>query len=338
MAVTATAVRSVSPLQADGGPRLKAAGWPHRPWYPLGEGGRERLGRPERDRWHNWHEDALRPLVEVTLDARTVDARPLGRGHMTQLAAFTLDDGRRVVAKTGPQGVRLDLEGFMLDYLRRHSALPVPAVHLADDDLLVMEEIQGDDPITSAAETHAAELLADLHGRTADAYGFDRDTLIGPLPQPNPPSTDWIAFFREHRLLHMARRARDEGALPGRLLGRIERLAGRLDRLIVRPAPPALIHGDIWDGNVRVAGDRIAGFIDPAIYYADPEIELAFVTLFRTFGTAFFHRYDALRPIRAGFFEVRRDLYNLYPLLVHVRLFGGGYLNEVDSIVSRLAD
>jgi fructosamine-3-kinase len=80
---------------------------------------------------------------------------------------------------------------------------------------------------------------------------------------------------------------------------------------------------------------RIAGFIDPAIYHADPEIELAFSTVFGTFGEPFFRRYAELRPIRPGFFEVRRDLYNLYPLLVHARLFGGGYRSQVSRIVSR---
>ena len=81
---------------------------------------------------------------------------------------------------------------------------------------------------------------------------------------------------------------------------------------------------------------RIAGFLDPAIYYADPEIELAFSTLFGTFGDAFFRAYGERRPLRPGFFEVRRDLYNLYPLLVHVRLFGGSYLGDVERILDRL--
>ena len=80
---------------------------------------------------------------------------------------------------------------------------------------------------------------------------------------------------------------------------------------------------------------RIAAFVDPAIYFADPEIELAFSTLFGTFGTAFFGRYQEIRPLAPGFFEVRRDLYNLYPLLVHTRLFGGGYADSVARTIER---
>lgn len=186
------------------------------------------------------------------------------------------------------------------------------------------------------AQHHAADLLAALHGIEAPRYGFACDTLIGPLSQPNPESDDWIAFFRDHRLLHMARAALAEGRLGQGMMSRIERLAGRLPDLIGQPAAPALIHGDVWGGNVLVRNGQVAAFIDPAIYHADPEIELAFSTLLGTFGAEFFARYQEHRPLRPGFFEVRRDLYNLYPLLVHVRLFGDSYLSQIDGIVRRM--
>ena len=82
-------------------------------------------------------------------------------------------------------------------------------------------------------------------------------------------------------------------------------------------------------------GDRITAFLDPAIYFADPEIELAFISLFDSFGRPFLDRYQEIRPIRDGFFEVRRDLYNLYPLLVHTYYFGGGYLGSVRNTLDR---
>ncbi len=123
------------------------------------------------------------------------------------------------------------------------------------------------------------------------------------------------------------------------MCARIEWLAARLERWIEEPAQPSLIHGDMWGGNVlcrtTATGQRISGFVDPAIYYADAEIELAVATLFNTFGDAFFVRYTERRPLRPSFFEERRDLYNLYPLLVHVRLFGGGYVGAVGRIPDR---
>ncbi len=123
--------------------------------------------------------------------------------------------------------------------------------------------------------------------------------------------------------------------LPGSLFERVVRFAGQLERWLMEPERPSLIHGDIWTTNVLAVGDQISGFLDPAIYYGHPEIELAFVTLFGTFERPFFHRYQAIRPIAPGFFEQRRDIYNLYPLLVHVRLFGGSYIHSVDQTLQQ---
>ncbi len=259
----------------------------------------------------------------------------MGGGCVGDVYKVRLADGGALVAKVADGGGGLAIEGFMLDYLGRHSRLPVPEVVHADDGLLVMTYLETDGGLTAASQAHAAELLADLHGITADQFGFERATLIGGLHQPNPWTARWRDFFRDQRLLYMARQALDARRLPAPLMSRIETLAGRLERWIDEPAAPALIHGDMWTGNVLCRGPRIAGFVDPAIYYADPEIELAFSTLFGTFGDAFFSRYEALRPLAPGFFEERRDLYNLYPLLVHVRLFGGGYVGSVERTLRR---
>jgi fructosamine-3-kinase len=223
----------------------------------------------------------------------------------------------------------------MLRHLAEHTALPVPAVLAAEAHLMLLEYIDAGDAVDARAEAHCAELLAALHAIAGPHFGFVRDTVIGPLDQPNPPTPRWIDFFRDHRLLHRARAAHEAGRLPVRLFARIEALAGRLDRWIEEPVRPALIHGDCWSGNVLVKAGRVAGFIDPAIHWAHPEIELAFGTLFGPFGDAFFRRYAELAPLAAGFFEARRDLYNLYPLLVHVQLFGGGYAASVARTLDR---
>ncbi|HYG89723.1 MAG TPA: fructosamine kinase family protein [Azospirillum sp.] len=274
----------------------------------------------------------LRPLIEAAAGSAVAGIRHLSGGHNAELVTVDLADGRRLAAKIGHG---LEPEGFMLRYLAEHSRLPVPAVHHSDDRLLLMDFVDAGGSITPQAEEHAAELVADLHSITAARYGFARSTPIGPLPQPNDESSDWTAFFRDRRLLHMARKALDEHKLDAALMARIETLAGRLPDLIGAAAPPSLVHGDLWTGNVLVRGGRVAAFIDPAIHHADPEVELAFATLFGTFGDAFFRRYGEIRPIRPGFFEARRDLYNLYPLLVHVRLFGGSYVGSVERTVRR---
>ena len=270
-------------------------------------------------------------IITRVAGSRPVGARSLGGGCVGDVRRIDLADGNTLVAKLGGNGSGLALEGSMLRYLAEHSTLPVPEVLHADDELLLMTWIETDGGITAGAQVHAGELLAALHDIGADGFGFERDTVIGGLAQPNPWTASWLAFFRDHRLLYMGRQALDAGRLPAGTMTRIETLAARLDRWIEEPAAPSLIHGDLWTGNVLCRSGRIAGFVDPAIHFADAEIELAFSTLFGTFGEAFFESYQRRRPLRPGFFEARRDLYNLYPLLVHVRLFGGTYLGSVES-------
>ena len=260
---------------------------------------------------------------------------PLSGGSIAPVYRVDLEGGERLVAKVGAEGSGLALEGRMLRFLHEKSQLPVPGVVHADDRLLLMTYVDTSGTITASVEEDAAELLSDLHGISDQNFGFEEATLIGGLHQPNEPTTSWRDFFRDQRLRYMASEAAKAGRLPTALLGRIDKLADRLDEWIEESGPPSLIHGDMWGGNVLARDGRIAAFVDPAIYFADPEIELAFSTLFSTFGEAFFRRYDELRSMREGFWEARRELYNLYPLLVHVRLFGGGYVGSVEKTLTR---
>jgi fructosamine-3-kinase len=260
----------------------------------------------------------------------------LSGGCIADARRLDMPDGRTLVAKRARGASRgLVLEGWMLSYLADHSALPVPAVHYCDDDLLVMDWLPGGDALDGRAQRHAADLVAALHDVAGPHFGFERDTVIGSLPQPNPTSDSWVAFFREHRLRAMARTAHGAGRLPAEIRARVETFADHVGDFIAEPNRPGLIHGDLWGGNILAQDGRITGFIDPALYWADPEIELAFGTLFGTFGRAFFDRYGERRALRPGFFEERRDIYNLYPLLVHARLFGGSYVGGVSRILGQ---
>ncbi|MFN2277171.1 MAG: fructosamine kinase family protein [Candidatus Promineifilaceae bacterium] len=278
----------------------------------------------------------LRQQIEQSAGLSISSIAPLSGGSVGQVYCLQTTDDRSLVAKVdnGPRP-RLDVEGYMLDYLSAFTNLPVPATVYASPQLLVMTHLPGNSSFSSSAQKHAAELLAGLHGLTSPSYGLERDTLIGGLHQPNRYDDKWIPFFAEQRLLYMAGEAAAAGRLPSHMIPRIEKMAARLPDYLVEPDAPSLIHGDIWTTNVLASGGRITAFLDPAIYFASPEIELAFITLFGSFGEPFFSRYQELRPIVPGFFNERRDIYNLYPLLVHVRLFGGGYVSRVDAILNR---
>jgi fructosamine-3-kinase len=283
----------------------------------------------------------LKQKLEAALGARVVETGKLPVGFGLTGLKVRLADGRRLAVKAreagGGRAASLELEAYMLRELARLSELPVPHVHYADDALLVMDYIAHDGSgITPSVERHAGELIAGLHAVPRERFGYERDTLIGPLAQPNPESERWVPFFRDHRLLSMARAAHDEGALPSPLLRRIETLAMWIDKHLSEPANPSLLHGDLWTGNVLARDGKIAGFVDPAIYCGHPEIELAFATLFGTFGDEFFASYAERLPLEPGFHEERREIYNLYPRLVHVRLFGSGYLAGIDLTLAKL--
>ncbi|MGH6749424.1 MAG: fructosamine kinase family protein [Methyloceanibacter sp.] len=284
-------------------------------------------------------DDHLKTRLQQALGSRVVEARPLPVGFGITGLAITLADGRRLAVKAGEadRGGGLELEAFMLGELARLSELPVPRVHHAARDLLVMDFIENDaGGISESVECHAGLLIARLHATPRERFGYPRDTLIGPLHQPNPQTSFWVPFFRDHRLLYMAREAHREGCLPSPLLTRIERLAERIENYLIEPPFPSLLHGDLWTGNVLVREGRIAGFVDLAISCGHPEIELAFATMFGTFGKTFFEVYESLVPLEPGFHEIRASLYNLYPSLVHVRLFGASYLAGIERTLARI--
>ena len=274
--------------------------------------------------------------MEAHLGERLLSARLLGGGCIGEVYKVEMGDGTKLVAKVDREGEsHLEREAYMLRYLRERSELPVPTVFHDSERLLLMEFVEGSSRFSAVAERDAAELLAGLHDVTAEAYGHERDTLIGSLDQPNPWTESWVEFFRDRRLLYLAKVAHEAGRLPMEDLGKVMRLAERLDEYLEEPERPSLVHGDVWSANVLAEGDRITAFLDPAIYHADPEIELAFISLFNSFGDAFFKRYGEIRSLRDDFFEERRDLYNLYPLLVHVYFFGGGYLDSMRATLRR---
>lgn len=259
-------------------------------------------------------------------------------GCVADVRKLTLTEGKSLVAKIGSIGDGLDREAAALALLEQQGSAPVPKVLFAEDDLLLMRYVENHGVINAAVERHAATVLSSLHTATHPRYGRDCDGRIGPLKQINTWSEKWVPFFIEHRFLYAVECAREHGGLDAAQTLEAQRFATRLDGLLDEPGQPSLLHGDLWGGNILTDGTRVTGLIDPAVYYGDAEMDLAFATLFQSLGESFLEAYETYRAFdRKAFFDLRRDIYNLWPLLVHTALFGGAYGSAAMAIIRRYA-
>ena len=179
------------------------------------------------------------------------------------------------------------------------------------------------------------EQLAALHRSTSNRFGFAQDNFLGTTPQPNGWKDDWITFWREHRLGHQLRLAANNGH-GGNLQRLGEKLMDTLPAFFEGYAPqPSLLHGDLWSGNHAYLADGTPAIFDPAPYYGDRECDLAMTELFGGYGADFYAAYRAAWPLDAGY-AVRKELYNLYHILNHANLFGGGYARQAEGMMRKL--
>jgi fructosamine-3-kinase len=177
--------------------------------------------------------------------------------------------------------------------------------------------------------------LAAMHRTTHARFGWRRNNTIGSTAQINTEEQDWMMFYREHRLHYQLKLAGENGH-GGNLLRRGEQLLEKLPAFFAGYRPlPSLLHGDLWGGNHAALRDGTPVIFDPAVYYGDREADLAMTELFGGFGSGFHAAYREAWPLDAGY-RVRRDLYNLYHVLNHMNLFGGGYRGQAAQLMDRL--
>jgi len=175
--------------------------------------------------------------------------------------------------------------------------------------------------------------LARLHKHSAERFGLAYDNYIGSLPQSNTAHESWADFFIQERLERQLKLGRDSGALGSSLVQGFGRLFRRLEE-IFPVERPSLVHGDLWSGNYMTGPDGTACLFDPAVYYGHREMDIAMSRLFGGFDRDFYLGYNEDFPMEKGW-EQRSDICNLYPLLVHANLFGGGYASQVEAIIRR---
>jgi fructosamine-3-kinase len=271
----------------------------------------------------------------------------LGGGCIADAALAVFADGTRVFVKraAGAPGM-FECEAEGLQALAAAGAIRVPVVLAVAADALVLEMIESA-PRRAGFFEHFGRAFAALHGSRGKACGFSSDNYIGATPQPNQPldgpwdeaapdtGSGWPAFFLERRLRFQAElAARRDGGELARLLDRAE--SQIRDLLEVACEPPVLLHGDLWGGNYLVDDRGEACLIDPAVYYGHREADLAMTRLFGGFDGAFYAAYDEARPLPPGHAD-RLPLYQLYHVLNHFNLFGGGYHGQARQILQQFA-
>ncbi len=285
--------------------------------------------------------DALVSSIGSALGTRLhprPDARVHG-GSINECYRWSTSAGA-IFVKVAPARSRamLEAERAGLDELGRAGALRVPKVlgsGVADTSAWLALEWIRFGPRTGAAQAALGERLALQHRHRAAAFGWGRDNTIGATPQRNDWAQDWIEFFRDRRLGYQLELAGQNGC-GAQLQRRGERLLERLEAFFGAYRPiPSLLHGDLWGGNWAADDSGAPVIFDPAIYYGDRETDLAMTRLFGGFGADFYAAYSATWAVEPGAGK-RLGLYNLYHVLNHFNLFGGGYLGQARSIIDAL--
>lgn len=279
----------------------------------------------------------LAAALTASLGSHVQSSRPLAGGDICKSYQVTLADGQTVFVKThtsAPRGF-FQAEAQGLRWLAQPLALRVPNV-LAHSDadagqmpFLALEFIKSGMPAADYA-ARFGQGLARLHQSGADTFGLPYDNFIAVLPQSNTRADTWWQFYRDCRLEPMLERAAARGLLPSALRRRFDQLYTRLPELVGPSEPAARLHGDLWSGNAMCDENGMPCLLDPAVYGGHREMDLAMMQLFGGFERQCFEAYHEAFPLSDGY-QRRIPLYQLYPLLVHLNLFGTTYLGAVEQ-------
>ncbi len=251
----------------------------------------------------------------------------------------------RVVTKSGKYFIKWnkgDHEGMFeseaksMELIRDTKTIHVPKVYgygkKPDGAYLMLDFVAESDKKPTYWQEFGTNLAA-LHAISNQNYGLHFNNYLGALPQINEFSSNGIQFFLENRLMYQVNIAFKNDKIDQQTVKKFEQLYSKIPNIIPNEIP-ALLHGDLWSGNLMVGANGLASLVDPSAYYGFREMEIAFTTLFGGFPLEFYKSYNEVSPLETGFNE-RIDLYNLYPLLVHANLFGGSYLESVQRILTK---
>lgn len=273
-------------------------------------------------------------LQSLSLDSVVVEAMPLSGGDIHDVYKVKNEAGKYVIKVNTSEmpGDVFRLEADGLNALRNVGKLRVPEVVgvMAEDELsaLVLEFL----PSEKGNVTHFGRELALHHKEAQSHFGWHVDNYIGRLSQVNTPTLTWEEFWSEHRIGPLVRALRDSASFNSSEVRVFDELTHRT-ALLVPEEYPSLLHGDLWSGNVLPTAQSYA-VIDPAVYAGHREMDLAMMKLFGGFSPAAFEAYHSEYPLEYQW-EERMGFHQIYPLLVHARLFGGLYIHQSIEMARR---
>jgi len=266
------------------------------------------------------------------------DSLSVGGGSINETTKLSTTAGSFFIKKNSaslyPNMFQKEAQGLKI--LRDTNAIDIPEVvgngKSGDESFLILKFIDGGSKNSSFWDDFGQQ-LANLHKNTDKYFGLNHDNYIGSLKQYNSRHSSWSNYFREERLEKQIRLARNTGKIDKGIVVACDNFYAKLDN-IFPIEPPALLHGDLWSGNFMVNNQGYPVIIDPAVYYGHREMDLGMSQLFGGFDKQFYISYNKCFPLETGW-EERIDYCNLYPLMVHVNLFGGGYIQSVKSILRK---
>lgn len=284
---------------------------------------------------------AVEKSISRALGARfAVDSAHAVSGGCINEAVCLKGGSRRFFVKLNRAGMEdvFAAESAGLDTIRETGAVQAPApVCMSGDQRhswLVLEFVDLSPPQGNTSAV-LGEQLAAMHRHTSTNFGFHRDNYIGSTEQPNSPGRDWVSFLADQRIGFQLELARRNGA-PGSLFDSGQRLLEGISAFFDSYQPtPSLLHGDLWGGNWGCTPSGEPVIFDPAVYFGDREADLAMTELFGGFDDRFYQSYRQSWPLDPGY-KTRTVLYNLYHILNHYNLFGGGYAGQAQGMINRL--
>jgi fructosamine-3-kinase len=284
----------------------------------------------------------VRAAIRESLHAEPTQVQSVGGGMINQTARVQVN-GKSYFVKWKSDAPRsfFEIEVRGLNLLRMANVFRVPEIIAYAEGTanapayLILEWIEGASPSAQAKfSPNFGRTLAELHRVTGTTFGLDHDNFIGKLPQRNTATAKWADFYRDHRIAPQLEIARELGYLSLKDSAILWQLMLKIDTILASDEPPSLLHGDLWGGNYFVGTDGHLVVFDPAVYYGNREVEIAFTELFGGPPAGFLSAYREAYPLDAGY-EYRRPLLQLYPMLVHLNHFGESYKSGVLEICRR---